>query len=100
MGQNRRTATRHEVDLAGTLLEGETSSEIRVLNLSLGGAFLALKRVMGDRIKFSFRIPTLEQPITTEGTVRWVDGKGIGVQFDGLRAQDVWGLGKYFEQLA
>jgi hypothetical protein len=31
--------------------------------------------------------------------VRWADAKGIGIQFDGLRAQEVWALNEYFKQL-
>jgi hypothetical protein len=31
------------------------------------------------------------------GQVRWQDAAGAGVSFDGLRAKDVWALGKYFE---
>ena len=32
-------------------------------------------------------------------TVRWSDAKGVGLQFDGLRARDVWALNEYFTQL-
>jgi hypothetical protein len=72
-----------------------------VLNLSLGGALVssARKTPMGTRAHIVFSIPTLEDPIEIGATVRWVDSDGLGIQFDGLRARDVWGLNKYFEQL-
>ena len=38
-------------------------------------------------------------PIVVTATVRWSDDKATGIQFDGLRARDVWALNKYFEQL-
>jgi hypothetical protein len=55
---------------------------------------------MGSRLHITFSVPTVEQPIDIGATVRWADGSGVGIQFDGLRALDVWALNKYFEQLA
>ena len=31
---------------------------------------------------------------------RWSNIDGVGVQFDGLRARDVWALNEYFKQLS
>jgi len=50
-------------------------------------------------VHITFSIPTVEQAIDVGATVRWADTAAIGLQFDGLRALDVWGLNKYFEQL-
>ncbi len=71
------------------------------MNLSLGGALVAAgtRFAMGQRIQISFSVPTLETPIEVGATVRWSDDKATGLQFDGLRARDVWGLNKFFEQL-
>ena len=71
------------------------------MNLSLGGALVSAgaKFAMGSRVKISFAIPTLEDPIEVGATVRWSDDKSTGLQFDGLRARDVWGLNKFFESL-
>jgi hypothetical protein len=103
---NRRTATRHEVAIAVTVrvrgrsIESslEQIVESTIGNLSLGGAFLALGRrlAIGTPVWLSFRIPTREEPIETEATVRWSSDEGIGVQFDGLRAGEVYALGKLF----
>lgn len=72
-----------------------------LLNLSLGGALVAtgLKHPLGSRVEIRFAVPTLEQPIEIGAVVRWSDTNGVGLQFDGLRARDVWGLNEYFKQL-
>lgn len=74
---------------------------MQVVNLSLGGALVTAgaKFSMGQRVNVSFSIPTLETPIEVGATVRWSDDKATGLQFDGLRARDVWALNKFFEQL-
>jgi Tfp pilus assembly protein PilZ len=54
---------------------------------------------MGQRVSFSFTIPTTPDAIEVGATVRWSDDKATGLQFDGLRARDVWALNKFFEQL-
>lgn len=71
------------------------------MNLSLGGALLAAghKLPMGQRISITFNVPTMDEAIEIGATVRWSDDKATGIQFDGLRARDVWALNKYFEQL-
>jgi hypothetical protein len=98
---NRRSSTRFAVSLPGKVtIEGAVTS-CTVLNLSLGGALVAAEKKlpMGMRVKIVFSIPTVEQAIDVGATVRWADNTGVGLQFDGLRALDVWGLNKYFEQL-
>lgn len=101
MADNRRSATRHDVDLPATLAVGAGPAETcAIKNLSLGGALLDVRKLaMGERVVLTFRIPTLEDPIKSAAVVRWTSDGSIGVQFDGLRARDVWALGKYFETL-
>ena len=71
------------------------------MNLSLGGALLTAgpKLPMGQRVSIAFNVPTMDEAIEVGATVRWSDDKATGIQFDGLRARDVWALNKYFEQL-
>ena len=73
-----------------------------LLNLSLGGALVTAntKYPMGRRVVVSFHVPTMAEAIEVGGTVRWSNVEGVGVQFDGLRARDVWALNEYFKQLA
>jgi hypothetical protein len=103
VAENRRSSTRHDVDLAGTLAvggAGAPAEACQIKNLSLGGALIAARKLkMGERVHVTFRLPTLEDPIATAAVVRWASDDGVGVQFEGLRARDVWALGKYFESL-
>lgn len=103
MADNRRSSTRHDVDIAGRIKigGGGEPSGCQVRNLSMGGALVNIERKlpMGERVTVWFRVPTLENEIEAAGTVRWATDDGIGVQFDGLRARETWALGKYFESL-
>jgi hypothetical protein len=101
VSDNRRTATRHDVDLEARIQIAGATEDCRVKNLSMGGALVATRRIaMGERVTIWFRIPTHENEIETQATVRWSTDQGIGVQFDGLRARETWALGKYFESLS
>jgi hypothetical protein len=102
---NRRSASRHDVTIAVAVRAAaeppESARDGTITNMSLGGAFLALdlRPTIGTALKLRFRIPTHEHPIEAAAVVRWTDAGGIGVQFDGLRAGEVWSLGKYFDKL-
>ena len=71
------------------------------MNLSLGGALITAggKLPMGQRVSIAFNVPSMDESIEIGATVRWSDDKATGLQFDGLRAREVWALNKYFEQL-
>ena len=101
MADNRRSSTRHDVDLAGRIKAVAESEDCRVRNLSIGGAFVSLGRKlpMGDRVTLWFRVPNLENEIEAAGLVRWATSEGIGIPFDGLRAKETGALGKYLESL-
>jgi hypothetical protein len=88
------------VRLSATLEVGEETFEVVIENLSLGGAyFTGHKLPMGHQVAIQFRLPTHDDPIRSPGQVRWSTDVGIGIQFAGLRAREVWALNKYFEQL-
>ena len=57
------------------------------------------KLALGERVRLRFRIPRDGDLIDIETTVRWNADDGVGLQFDGLRAREVYALGKYFETL-
>jgi hypothetical protein len=101
VAENRRTSTRHVVSLAAQLIVEGAPRECTVMNLSLGGALLTAgtRLPMGQRLQIAFTIPTVAEAIEVGAVVRWSDDKATGLQFDGLRARDVWALNKYFEQL-
>jgi hypothetical protein len=102
---NRRSASRHEVEIAVALRVAgeapESAREVTIKNLSLGGAYLTMgqRLTIGTAVSLRFRIPTHDHPIEAAAVVRWTDSGGIGVQFDRLRAGEVWSLGKFFEGL-
>ena len=102
MADNRRTQTRYEVSIAGKLTVAGATLDCKIVNLSLGGALVAATKryTMGDRVKVAFAVPKNEHKIDIEATVRWSNSEGVGVQFDGLRARDVWALNEYFKQLS
>ncbi len=103
MADNRRTATRHAVSIVGTLAMGTppATGGCTIMNISLGGALIAATKrfPMGERCNITFKVPSQEEPIEIGATVRWSDDAAVGVQFDGLRARDVWALNEYFKQL-
>jgi len=101
MTDNRRTSTRYDVTIPAKLTINGNPADVTVTNLSLGGASISgAKQAMGQRLTINFRVPTLENPIDIGAVVRWSDAKSVGIQFDGLRAQEVWALNEYFKQLA
>jgi hypothetical protein len=101
VAENRRTSTRHAVSIAANLKVNGADQQCTLCNLSLGGAlFLVMPRLpMGQRLDVTFKVPTMDEAIEIGATVRWSDDKATGIQFDGLRARDVWALNKFFEQL-
>lgn len=101
MADNRRSQTRHDVKLPATLTIEGAPKAVTVMNLSLGGALVSSgsKHPMGLRVNIQFSVPTSNEAIEVGATVRWSDEKATGIQFDGLRARDVWSLNKFFEQL-
>lgn len=96
-----RKSARHPVNIPATFTVHGTAHETSILNLSVGGALVVFEERLSpnERVELSFRVPTLETEIKVGGVVRWTGGEAIGVQFDGLRAKEVWALNKYFESL-
>jgi hypothetical protein len=100
VSDNRR-ATRHFVSIAVKLtINGDTVDAV-MSNISLGGAQVSseVKHAMGQHVHLSFKVPGQEHTIEIASIVRWTDTKGLGLQFNGLRAQDVWALNKFFKSL-
>ena len=96
---NKRTSQRYDlrVDVEYTIAGAKREATSR--NVSLGGLFVDSpdRLILGERLTVRFRVPTQKDAIEVGAVVRWTDSLGFGVQFDGLRARDVWALGKYFE---
>ncbi len=101
MADNRRSSARHAVQLAGQLTLPGAPLDCDIVNLSLGGALItqSKRHPMGARYTITFVVPTMPEAIEVGATVRWSDDTSVGIQFDGLRARDVWALNEYFKQL-
>lgn len=92
----RREHTRYSVDLDVSVTSEHNFYAGFVENLSVGGVFIATHQLkpVGERLRFSVHLPTLEQPIRGTGEVRWVrvfsEGSdvppGMGIKFDALDA--------------
>ena len=102
MPENRRSTTRYNVSLDAKLQIGDQELSRKISNLSLGGAFVDHDERMpiGTRLDLEFRLPNREEPIAIGCEIRWVAESGFGVQFDGLRAGEVWSLNQLFESLS
>jgi hypothetical protein len=100
MSENLRRQQRYDRRIEIEVAMGETRTPTFTRNMSLGGVFVESNEhpPFGTRVTLKFKVPTQKEPIEASGVIRWHDGSGFGVQFDGLRARDVWALGKFFEQ--
>jgi len=87
------------VSLDVEVRRGENALRARARNLSIGGAFVEIadKPGLDERVQVRFTIGG--HAIQIAGIVRWHAVDGVGMQFDGLRACDVYELGKFFETL-
>ncbi len=54
------------------------------------------KHSMGQRVSVKFTV--LSYAIEVGAVVRWSDDSGVGLQFDGMRARDVWALNEFFKK--
>ncbi len=96
-----RSSTRHPVNIDVTVIHEEKRHDHVMVNLSLGGALLTTEErfPLGASLDLVFSVPTAETPINVKALVRWVSEDSTGVQFDGLRAREVWSLNEFFKQL-
>jgi hypothetical protein len=90
-----RATTRHEFDVEARVRIDTTLEACRIQNLSMGGAFVIGRALpIGTTITLWLPVPDLETEIVASCVVRWSTADGVGVQFDGLCAQDTWTLGQ------
>lgn len=101
MAENRRSSARHVVSITGTLSIAGAPAACTIVNLSLGGALIVAsqRHAMGARVHIAFKLPAGPEQVEVDATVRWAEPDSVGIQFDGLRARDVWALNEYFKQL-
>lgn len=103
--EDKRRTKRFDVQLAVRVRRGDEEVSGMTQNLSLGGMLASVDFEpavqLGDKVRVSFCVPQLAEPIEVEAEVRWTAGTGTGFQFAaGLRAKQTWALGKFFDSLA
>jgi uncharacterized protein (TIGR02266 family) len=103
--QFRRTDARYDRRLEVEIVAEGRRQVGHCRNISLGGMFLEIAETLAVQttIQVRFRVPTQPEPIDVTGEVRWIEpggagqAAGMGVRFHGLRARDVWALGRLFQ---
>ncbi len=100
---NKRKHSRHTyaVPIDIVISESRVLSG-NIVNISLGGAFIASDPLpaFGAKVKLKFTIPGVPKTAEVPCIVRWTkNGIGAGVQFEHLRAIEVWALNKLIASL-
>lgn len=95
----RRATSRHDVWLPATLTSEGLDFDVEIANVSLGGALVRVPHPlpMGAHVELTFVLDGLLEVIDATAIVRWRTDDKVGLQFDGLRAREVWALGVYLK---
>lgn len=103
----RRVNQRHDVSLPLEVISGDTSRPAVIQNMSVGGLYFHCDFPVERQQLFTvvFNIPTLDVPVRVDTVVRWTEKigeatTGVGVQFLGLKAREVWAVTKFFTSLS
>ena len=101
---NRRDS--HRIDYVTDVVITHVGNTIAAycLNIGHGGMFVSCPPLpLGATVRVKFELPDLKEPVDTEAVVRWnvrEPRRGVGLQFCGLRAIEVWGINQIFRQQA
>lgn len=98
-GSSRRAQQRYDIEIPVELIHDDVTYQTATRNMSLGGMFVTLHEAIpfGAVVRMRFSLPDLDTPVEVDAHVRWVQpDAGIGVQYVGLRARDVWALQQLF----
>ncbi|MCP4678804.1 MAG: PilZ domain-containing protein [Deltaproteobacteria bacterium] len=74
----------------------------RIVNISLGGVFLKAdsQPEFGSRVHLYFELPRVDDLCEIPCLVRWIKkDRGIGLQFEHLRAIETWAISKLLRDL-
>jgi hypothetical protein len=93
---DKRTHARFPIRLPLVLVHGEGQHAAFSGDIGLGGMFVHTQAPLpfGARIEVRMRLPALETEISVAATIRWQNREGMGIQFHGLRAREVWALNR------
>lgn len=98
-----RVHERHAIRREIKVVRGDDVAHGTTEDLSLGGAQIHVEidppLTTSDRIRLTFTLPDLADPVTVDAQVRWVsdvDRSYVGVQFvSGFRAKETWALNRF-----
>ena len=64
------------------------------VNLSQGGALLQTSAPLefGQKLSIEIQLPKIKEACVIPGVVRWSRDTSVGIQFEALRAIEVWGI--------
>ena len=91
----------YEQDVQLVLENGE-STPGRLMNFSMGGAFLQIDPLprFGSKVTLQLDLPGVPDTCRIPGFVRWTKpGLGAGIQFEYTRPIEVWALSKLIRKL-
>ena len=97
-----RAHARHDFDVPVEIVVDGESRPGRSINISRGGIFVVTEPLpeYGTRLQLHIRLPGIPQECAIPCVVRWAKpGEGAGLQFEVLRAIEVWALGKLLRGL-
>ncbi len=98
-GSCRRAQQRYDIEIPVVLTHEGQRYDTVTRNMSLGGLFMNLDAPIpfGAVVRVKFALPELDKQVDVDAHVRWVQPDvGIGVQYTGLRAREVWALQQLF----
>lgn len=98
---DRRDNQRFDYEVLVQVTRGDTTVQCSSEDISTGGMRMRVDGLIlkvGEKLRLSFKLPLLADPIMTEAEVRWIDrttGTMCGLQFTtGLRAREVWAINR------
>ena len=99
MQKRRFTRVDYEHDLEISIDEKQIKG--RTVNISPGGAFVIMDEEpeLGVKLTIALQLPGVNKVSEIPCIVRWSKpGQGIGIQFERLRAIEIWALNKIIRE--
>ena len=80
------------IEVAGRKQSGTT------INLSQGGALIStdIPLEFGQKLSLLINLPKVKETCAIPSVVRWSKASSVGIQFEVLRAIEVWGINQLF----
>ncbi len=100
MTQDRQHA-RISYDEPVELAMNDQTHSARAINISQGGIFVEteMSPSFGDKLVLRIELPGVKKVSDIRCIVRWRKDDGLGLQFENLRAIEVWALNKLMHSL-